>query len=138
VRVLLPNFHGVLLGMTILHICLGAAALFGPHNMLWHYFGGRPGLAGIAVMHWTVAAMIVVGAYTRFVITSTGLLFSFSLYLLQLCLFMAAIIHSISSGRAGMLIFEGPINTVALMLLSLVAYRQPVVQVTLQAPEEFD
>lgn len=123
-----PNYFTVLFGEIIVHLGLWLSAWFGPHNgIVWYFFGsGSTGMRLFGAAHLIVAIGMICGLYGKFSWTRLGLLFSVTVYLMQLCLLGAGVIRSWNTPGLPPSAMEGTVYTIGLILLSIAAYREPM------------
>jgi hypothetical protein len=123
-----PNYALVLLGEFIVHAGLAAAALCGAHSSpVWFYLVQIGGLPALGLAHAVIAAVMVLGAYWRWRLMRLALLVSISVYTLQTAFLTAGIVRSYVDPSVPRVAMESAFYGLGLVLLSLAAYREPLV-----------
>jgi hypothetical protein len=122
------NYATVLLALGLGHIGLGAAGLLGTHDApIWVYLGGAGGVRIEAVIHLTLGAAILVGAYRSERLMRLALLASVTLYICLTCLFALAVVVPPLLGQGWPNAAEGVVNHLGWFLLAVAAYKEPVI-----------
>lgn len=119
-----PNLFTLISAQVWLHIGFGLSALFGTHtSSAWKYFGTW-GFTIVGVVHLAIAVLIVYGLHFNWAVARSGFLASVTLYLMQVCLFIAGIYHAISASVP--VTYEGAVYSAGLVFISISIYRESV------------
>lgn len=127
-----PNYFTVLVGELLVHSGLALAGLFGDHpSAIWYYLAGGQGrtvgLVATGMAHGVIAALMVAGLYRNWLWMRVALLSSVSVYLLQTSLLVAGIVRSYLDPTVPHVSLESAFYGLGLILLSVAAYREPLV-----------